>query len=137
MSSPFDAEQYPGRPRILFIGPGESSHTHSWIDLLKDEPFNVRLFPSSNLLPPEEWKVKTYVTAYDCPPLDPAWRVRLFDTGKIARLAGRQIAKLRGQSWDVSGLAGEWLSRIIKAWRPHIVHTFGLEGAGEFYFGVR
>lgn len=137
MSSPFDAEQYPGRPRILFIGPGESSHTHSWIDLLKDEPFNVRLFTSSQLIPPEEWKVKTYVTAFDCPPLDPAWRVRLFDTGKIGRLVGRKIAKLRRQSWDVSGLAGEWLSKIIKAWRPDIVHTFGLEGAGEFYFGVR
>ncbi len=137
MTSPFDAEQYPGRPRILFIGPGESSHTHSWIDLLKDEPFNVRLFPSSNLLPPQEWKVKTYVTSYDCPPLDPGSRRRLFDTGKVDRFVGRRIARLRGQNWDGSRLTGEWLSTIIKAWRPHVVHTLGLEGAGEFYFAER
>lgn len=137
MTSSFDADQYPGRPKILFIGLANSSHTHSWIDLLKDERFNVRLFPSSDSLPPEEWKVKTYVTSYDGPALDPTSRMRLFRSGKIARLVDRKIARFRGQGWNVGGLSGVWLSRIINAWRPDIVHTLGLESAGEFYFGVR
>src|SRR5436190_2139686 len=76
MSSHFDTDQYPGRPRILFMGWGDSSHTHSWIDLLKDEPFNVRLFTTSHTRPPDQWKVRTYVTDYNCPPLDTAYRAR-------------------------------------------------------------
>lgn len=129
MTSQFEAEQYPGSPRILFIGPGDSSHTHSWIDLLKGEPFNVRLFTSSDALPPDEWQVKTYVTAYDCSRLDPESRVRLFDSGKIGRFVGRATARLRGQSWNGRGLASEWLPEIITKWRPDVIHTLGLDAA--------
>jgi glycosyltransferase involved in cell wall biosynthesis len=136
MSPPFDAEHYPGRPRILFIGAADSTHTHSWIDLLDGEPFNVRLFATSNGLPPNDWKVRTYVTAYSRPRLDPAWRLRLFDSLTQNRFVNRSAACLGWRSRKVRGLAAEWLAGIVKAWHPHIVHTLGLEAAGEFYFDV-
>jgi glycosyl transferase family 1 len=135
-SSPFNEDRYPGSPRILFLGPGDSSHTHSWIDLLKDEPFNVRLFTTSHALPPDRWDVQTYVTNYVCRPLNPENRARLSDNVKVNRLARSATAGSKGRLWNINGLAGDWLVRIISEWRPHIIHTFGLESAGEFYFNL-
>ena len=40
----FNSDPFPGRPRILFIGLGENTHTHSWIDLLEDAGLIVRVF---------------------------------------------------------------------------------------------
>lgn len=136
MSSMFDADQYPGRPRILFLGLGDSSHTHSWIDLLKDEPFNVRLFATSNALPPDKWKVKTYVTACTTARLDPAYRLCLRDSLEVSRFARSAPAWLGPRGWNIRGLAGPWLVKIIKEWRPDIIHTLGLDAAGKFYFNV-
>lgn len=136
LSSPFREERYPGSPRILFIGPGDSSHTHSWIDLLKDKPFNVRLFTTSHGVPPDQWKVETYVTNYACRPLNPEYRARLSDNLKVNRFARSATAGSKGRLWNINGLAGDWLVRIINEWRPHIIHTLGLESAGEFYFNL-
>ncbi|PYS84885.1 MAG: hypothetical protein DMF67_03150 [Acidobacteria bacterium] len=137
MNSSFEADAYPGRPRILFIGPGESTHTHAWIDLLEKEPFNVRLYVLyGHLAPPDDWKVKTYVTGYGRGPLDPATRKRLIDKGRVRRQVDRYLAHARGRTWDTRRYAEEWLARIIRGWRPHIVHTFSLDAA-EFYFDVR
>ena len=136
MSSTFDEDQYPGRPRILFMGWGDSSHTHSWIDLLKDESFNVRLFTTSHSVPPHQWKVKTYVTNYVCPPLDTRYRARLCDHMKVSRIVRSTTSWTRGRIWNIGGLADQWLLRIIREWRPHVIHTLGLEAAGKFYFKV-
>ncbi len=136
ISSQFKAERYPGSPRILFIGPGDSSHTHAWIDLLKDEPFNIRLFTTSHALPPDQWNVRTYVTNYVCRPLNPAYRARLCDNVKVNRFVRSAAACSKGRIWNIRGLAGDWLVRIISEWRPHIIHTLGLESAGEFYFNL-
>jgi glycosyltransferase involved in cell wall biosynthesis len=58
----FEKDQYPQKPRILFIGLGSSTHTHAWIDLLADSDFNVRLFVLPNGgVPPDSWKVRTYL----------------------------------------------------------------------------
>ena len=137
MNSSFEADAYPGRPRILFIGPGDSTHTHAWVDLLEDEPFNVRVFiPPLMVPPPDNWKVKTYVSGYARGPADPATRKRLMDKGKMRRLAVRWWARAGGRTPARDSYAEEWLARIIESWRPHIVHTFSL-AAAEFYFGVR
>lgn len=137
MSSSFDTDQFPGRPRILFIGPGDSTHTHSWVDLLENEPFNVRVYVPPNLFsPPVNWKAKTYITAYEHGRPDPATRKRLIDSGKARRLVDRYLAQVRRQTWNPSRYAEEWLVQIIREWRPHIVHTFSLEAA-EFYDAVR
>ena len=137
MASSFETDAYPGRPRILFIGPGDSTHTHAWVDLLKDEPFNIRVFiPPRMMSPPDFWKVKTYITGYERRAFDPATRMRLVDTGKAKRLVDRALARAGGRTWDTSKYAEEWLARIIRSWRPHIIHTFSLD-AGEFYLRVR
>jgi hypothetical protein len=62
MMDDFDTDPYPGRPKILFIGVGGSTHTHAWIDLLSASDFNVRLFalPDGGI-PPATWKIRTYL----------------------------------------------------------------------------
>jgi len=61
----------PGRPKILFIGLADSSHTHSWINLLNDAEFEVRLFASPGSgLPPENWPVTTYLPSYTSDDVD-------------------------------------------------------------------
>ena len=137
MSSPFETDEYPGRPRILFIGPGDSTHTHAWVGLLENEPFNVRAYiPPGLVSPPAFWKVKTYITAYERGPTDGATRKRLVAKGRVRRLLRRYAALTMGRPLDTTRYGAEWLARIIREWRPHVVHTFSLE-AGEFYFGVR
>jgi glycosyltransferase involved in cell wall biosynthesis len=137
MSSTFRADDYPGRPRLLFIGHGESSHTHSWIDLLDGAQFNVRLFAlPGGMLPPDDWRVRTYVPHYGAPALDPATRERLYPAGRLGRFFKRKVARARGAA-SVEKFAALWLAGVVKSWRPHVVHTLGLDPAGEFYFEVR
>src|SRR5919112_182710 len=97
MRASFESDAYPGRPKILFLGFAESTHTHAWIDLLEGAQFNVRLFalPSGGV-PPDNWHTRTYVTSYDCPPLNPATRARLYSKSRILRFAKRNAARLRG-----------------------------------------
>jgi glycosyltransferase involved in cell wall biosynthesis len=35
------------------------------------------------------------------------------------------------------GTSEEWFSRIIKSWRPDLIHTLGLEPASYYYYDVR
>jgi glycosyltransferase involved in cell wall biosynthesis len=137
MSAAFDTDVHPGQPRILFIGPGDSTHTHSWIDLLENEPFNVRLFvPPFLVPPPEDWKVRTYVPLYYFRVEDPATRMRLFDRGKARRLMRRFGARLKRRKLNINHYAADWLVSIVERWRPQIIHTFSLEAA-EYFFPLR
>src|SRR6266404_1975875 len=136
MTSNFERDAYPDRPRILFVGLGESSHTHEWIDLLAGQPFNVRLFSMPSGVPPDTWPTKTYVTAYDRRPSNSSARLCLFDKGKTGRFVSRNWARLRRRPWNASNLISEWLAEIIERWRPHVIHTMGLD-QGEFYFRTR
>lgn len=77
----FEEDSYPGEPKILFIGIPYSPHTHSWINLLEDTRFNVRLFSGSDGYPPEDWNVRTYLISKDLPVgLNPVNRKCLFPT---------------------------------------------------------
>lgn len=77
----FEKDPYPGKPKILFIGIPYSPHTHSWIDLLGDTKFNVRLFSASDGYPPKDWNVRTYLISRDLPVgLNPLNRKCLFPT---------------------------------------------------------
>ena len=135
MSSAFASDPHPGRPRILFVGFGESSHTHSWIDLLERTSFNVRLFalPSSTL-PPPDWWVPCYLTTVTARPPDRSRRRCLYPSGRIGRLTRRIRGRLAGGPERV---IERWLGRAIRSWRPHIVHTLGLDPAGLLYDRVR
>jgi glycosyltransferase involved in cell wall biosynthesis len=137
MATLFDTDIYPGRPRILFIGPGESTHTHSWVDLLENEPFNVRLYVlPGHYAPPDDWKVKTYITDYHSGPIDRATRNRFIDKSRLRRQVDRFLAIARGVTWNTSRYPEQWLAGVIRSWRPHIIHTFSLDAA-MFYFDVR
>src|SRR5919199_3918353 len=155
MATSFDVDPYPGRPKILFVGLAESTHTHSWINLLEKSELNVRLFalPSGFGLPPENWKVQTYVTTYTPLKLDPDIRANLYSRlGQVQRLLQkRYIRRLHlyrkveplSQKRFIRHLLGpargpeEWLAQVIRQWQPDVIHTLGLDPASHFYFQVR
>ncbi|HEY2971169.1 MAG TPA: glycosyltransferase [Pyrinomonadaceae bacterium] len=136
MNRHYDFDAFPGKPRILFVGLGENSHTHSWIDLLEGAPFNVRLFsmPSGN--PPDDWPVRTYITSYENPPLNAKTRTRLYPATRPARFAKRLAGRAFGMP-NLPTLAGRWLASIIRQWQPDIIHTLGIVQGGEFYLEMR
>ena len=133
-SRAFEADPYPGAPRILFIGHADSTHTHAWVDLLADAPFNVRLFALPTGVPPDDWPVRTYVTATTTASLDPTTRARLYPADRVLRYPKKGYARfvLRGAS-----LEDRWLARVIRSWQPDVIHTLGLEPASAFYHRVR
>jgi len=137
MSSSFDTDELSGKPKILFIGPGESSHTHSWIALLDGADFNIRLFSLPQGSPPPSWPIKTYLTEYGQNDIDPSNRSYLLASGKLKRFASRSVAALVKQAWTPGPLIEDWLAKIIRQWQPDIIHTLGMESGGELYFDVR
>ncbi len=165
MATSFDVDPYPGKSKILFVGLAESTHTHSWIDLLDKSELNVRLFalPSGYGLglPPESWKIRTYattyapITAYPASKLDPDTRVsfylpplvskveRLFQKRYVRRLRLyfhiRPLYRRRFVRRLLGGIRGpeEWLAQVIRQWQPDVIHTLGLDPASHFYYQVR
>jgi len=136
MNRSFESDPFPGRPRILFIGLPENSHTHSWIDLLEDADFNVRLFARPTGVPPEEWRVPTYVTSPIYPPLNSTNRGTLHPRTRLFRVVKARAAKyFHSTSFDQ--MEGRWLAQIIRDWKPHIIHTLGVDQAGELFFDTR
>ncbi|MBC8492644.1 MAG: glycosyltransferase family 4 protein [Chloroflexi bacterium] len=135
MRTLFDVDPYPGRPRILFIGLSHSTHTHSWIDLLDGSELNVRLFALPTGVPPENWKVRTYVTAYTPLKLDPGTRAKLYHLGRVEWLYKQGLARLFFD--NRTEFEEKWLARVIRRWRPDVIHTLGLDPAGYFYLRVR
>ncbi|HXI26403.1 MAG TPA: glycosyltransferase family 4 protein [Pyrinomonadaceae bacterium] len=136
MKSLFPEDDHPNGPRILFIGLGQSSHTHSWIDLLAGSRFNVRMFCTSSDLPPSDWPVRTYVLSEGSSRLDPAMRQCLWTNEKYRHFVHKSMMRVRGRAWNTDWVISDWLQKIITEWKPDIVHTLGLEAAG-FYFVVR
>jgi len=130
----FDDDPFPGRPRILFIGHGDSTHTHAWIDLLAGAELNVRLFALPGGLPPDEWPVRTYVSTPTSRRLDARTRRRLYATWRIARAPKRVYARLVSSD---RAIEQRWLAHVIREWNPTVIHTLGLDPAGEFYFDTR
>lgn len=130
----FDDDPYPGRPRILFVGAGDSSHTHAWIDLLAGADLNVRLFALPGGVPPDDWPVRSYVTTPTAQRLHRAARRRLYAAGRLARAPKRALARYFGGKHRIEQ---RWLADIVRQWRPDVIHTLGIDPAGEFYFDVR
>ncbi len=164
MIAPDDFEQdaYPGRPRILFIGFPESSHTHSWIDLLKDSDFNIRLFSLPSAVPPADWPVKSYVTVAGAARQESAVRKTVFPPPEnspsglagLARLAlergllrerprlervvqsgVRLVEKTDRGKHPVTIEAA--LAAVIQQWKPDVIHTLGFDSASYFYLRTR
>lgn len=141
-------DEYPGELRILFVGLAESSHTHSWIGLLDGERINVRLFAMpTNGLPPPDWKVRTYLSFLQSPPgLDSRYRCCLLPPlQKTQSRLHQLVRRLSRNLWRGAEVQSpvqspeEWLSEIIQDWKPHVIHTLGLDHSqgGFFYHSVR
>jgi len=160
MTLSFDEDCYPERPRILFIGFPESSHTHSWIDLLHGEAFNVRLFALPSAEPPSDWPVKCYLTQPFGPRADSALRKTVFPPPDlsfhgIASLANRAFAKgfLANHPWLLARVRQgvslfeyfggraqtieKALADVIRSWQPDVIHTLGFDSASYFYLRAR
>ncbi len=89
------------KKKILIIALAQSSHTQSWLELIDENQFEVKLFGISNSSISQNF----------------LW-LRI-----IKRLIYRvdEFYGCRLENW--------WLKRIIKKWQPNIVHTLGLEPA--------
>lgn len=88
----FYDDQYPGKPKILFVGSPYSSHVQSWINLLRTGEFNVRLFASTDGCPPDDWKVKTYIITSSVPEgLDAEWRESWWPKPEIWYAFGKTV----------------------------------------------
>jgi hypothetical protein len=158
----FDEDPYPGRPRVLFIGFPETSHTHSWIDLLEGGSFNVRLFSIPSADPPSDWPVKTYLTRTGGPRYDQPTRRTIFPPSNSSILWLAAQAKIALDRDILHGhpklrhfaeagihaaerLAGEAsattlegaLANVIKKWKPDVIHTLGFDCASYFYLRTR
>ena len=162
MNELFDIDIHPGRPKILFIGFPESSHTHSWIELLDGREFNVRLFALPSAEPHEGWAIKTYLTRTGAPWFDNATRKTVFpppESSSMGLVSKVKAALDRGQlgtsqrlrRWIESGVRlaekfsrgkhaltiEEALARVIQQWQPDIIHTLGFDSASYFYLRTR
>jgi len=127
----FEEDIYPGKPKILFIGWPNSSHTHSWIELFEGGEFNVRLFGLPSL-PPDDWKVRTYLTEHHPSP-DPGTR-KFVHKGVHRYLRG--LAKLV-PSFPYKRSDDDALAEVMRKWQPDIIHTLGFDPASYFYCRVR
>jgi glycosyltransferase involved in cell wall biosynthesis len=160
MTDEFENDERPAKPRILFIGWPESSHTHSWIDLLQGADFNVRLFCLPSAAPPASWPVKSYITAPALQWDRSATRKSVFPppSGSISHL-GYLAAEAKGKG-VLKGRSGALatrvlnvldrvpatkhpitieaaLAQVIRAWRPDVIHTLGLDPTSFFYMRAR
>ena len=130
MNRSFAKDDFPGKPRILFVGLPQSTHTHGWISLLEDQEVNVRLFalPTGDL--PAETKVKAYLTLPG-PAGTNNTRMRFYLPGRLGRLQKKIAARI--------GLAGDEknLARVVRSWRPDVIHTLGVDPASFFYLTAR
>jgi glycosyltransferase involved in cell wall biosynthesis len=132
-TDPF-VDRYPGAPRVLFVGTGDSSHEHAWIDLLASAPINARLFARHGA-PPPSWGIPTYLAGARVLDDGSPSRKRLYSTIRPLRyLQGTWSRAFLGSGHR---LAEDWLASIIRKWRPDVIHTFGLGAAAHFFREVR
>lgn len=135
MTLSFEKDRFPGKSRILFIGFGNSSHTHSWIDLLEKAEINVRLFSMPGTQPPNNWPVLTYVSQLKGDE-NLTRRFLYHETNTLLKIFLSNIKSKFGYHPLTSE---EWLAQIIREWKPDVIHTLGLfdNQGGEFFLKIR
>lgn len=126
MHNHFKTDRFPGAPRILFIGDVHGSHAISWINLLKGQKLNIRGFGTMNGHPPDSFEIPVY---------SPRPRLK----------SSPWHRPLMTDNWHVFNLLKTWndihenvlirraLIKVVRTWKPDIVHTLGVFPASEFY----
>jgi len=119
----FEIDPNPGKPKILFIGLANSTHTLAWINLLAKSEFNPRLFAKPYEPTPPIIVTKTYLSVPA--PENPDNQFQYIN----------QSMKFGRKHSDPYS----WLAAIITAWHPDIIHTLGLfdDQGGLPYYKVR
>src|SRR4030042_3955275 len=121
----------PSRPRILFSAIGNGSHTHSWIDLIQEKDFDIRLFCVDDGIVPNNIKPFSYSLTQTFPFLHPKRKVPFCCKSTLVRGISFLLKK------DANWLEDRWLAKIVRKWQPDIIHTLGLYPASFFYHRVR
>jgi glycosyltransferase involved in cell wall biosynthesis len=122
------------RPRILFVCFADSPHAQSWMNLLWESNFDVRVF---SLLPPKpdkntpldiprNWAYPTYIVMQP----DPA-NNRTTSNLKWLFPNWRGFGSLFLWLIDRFQLIPKWLKWILLTWKPDIVHSFPLNTGGK------
>ncbi len=94
--------------KILFIAYANSSHTHSWVELLEGQWFDVRVFGIEDI---------------------PAPAIFTFPTVTISNYFPDAEYTLEKEA--------ESLAKLISDWQPDIIHTLGLYPAAFIYYSAR
>lgn len=123
---PFRSDPHPSAGRILFVGDVHGSHARSWMNVLRGSNLNIRCFGSANGTIPADMDIPTY-TPLPQSPLSPNVRPLFTNHWLIAAML-REIDSLYNGS-----LVERALRRVVRKWRPDIVHSFGIFPASEFY----
>lgn len=115
------------KKKILIVGLAQSTHTHSWIDLIDKDEFEVRLFGVNNTKPGAKIDAYCYTFSENFP----------FITKN--KFSFPWINKFRKMLFIFSKLFLEdwWLKTIIKNWKPDIVHTLGLDSASFRFIKIK
>ena len=110
--------------RVLTICNTEIVHSQSWIDLFADDDeFDVRVFAHNLVVEgvylPQEWKKPTYTVI---PPIihrENRKIISCFPSSRYAKsVAVRVTHRVPLQNW--------YLQKVIRKWKPDIVHSLGL-----------
>lgn len=123
------------KKKILFVAHADSSHTHSWVRLLDDSDFEIRVFGVGG------------TQASECFPCDLvstvtprsrgifskylSWRTGILcksikhDKSRLTIL--ELLSRISGRS-DIwfSEFEGELLASTIMQWKPDVIHTLGI-----------
>jgi glycosyltransferase involved in cell wall biosynthesis len=155
----FEQDDFPGAPRILFIGDANSTHTRAWIELLDRTDFNVRLLAlpdAETMAPPADLTFRIYVGEpgfTSCTerrmPFAPLGARMAEHEIRERNLGGRKPSMIDKVGWAANSLApwrrskpcdqalAAWLSAILRRWAPDIVHSFGIYPAGLWFYAAR
>jgi glycosyltransferase involved in cell wall biosynthesis len=110
--------------RVLIICNTEIIHSQSWIDLLIDDiEFDVRVFAHNLVVEgvylPQEWKKPTYTLV---PPIihrENRKIISFFPNSRYAKFfSARIVNRVPLNNW--------YLQKVIRKWKPDIVHGLGL-----------
>jgi glycosyltransferase involved in cell wall biosynthesis len=118
------------KPRILFICNANSTHAQGWINLLQDAPFEVRVFTtrlsSLDYGWAPDWRFATYVT------IQPEINPKIHRAQVFSLLPGGSRIKTASNWLDSRfNLTVRYLRRIIRTWKPDIIHSLSMDKAGK------
>jgi len=138
--------------KVLFIGLGESSHTSSWIALLRGSNLDYRLFALPTGALPDSKEIPTYLSAhrfvrkpngYATITIPFSGRVRSFWVSfKFLFFQYRGVSGFltslkegsRHKSKEIS--SRESLRAVLERFSPDVVHTFGIFNSSTLYLSV-